>query len=164
MNTFSACSVLSVAPEEFWRRMSLASVNSELAPFVRMTAPGEWKARPLAAWPTGQSLFRSIILLFSFMPVDVHSLRLQSVDPDRGFRERSSSWLNEVWHHERTTRACQGGCVVLDSITVQTRIHVLHWLLVPIYRAVFRHRHRRLRAIYGSADAGDSSLTGGEGG
>jgi ligand-binding SRPBCC domain-containing protein len=151
MKRFSACSTLSVPPEEFWNGVTLSSVNTELAPLVRMTVPKEWKHRRIEAWPAGRSLFRSV-LLFGVLPVDVHRFRLEWVNPGHGFRECSSSWLNEVWLHERTTRPCQGGCVVVDALAVQSRFPFMHWLLLPIYQAVFRHRHRRLRAIFGVAE------------
>jgi hypothetical protein len=36
---------------------------------------------------------------------------------------------------------------------VQGRVPLLTALLLPIYRLVFRHRHNRLRSLYGHAAA-----------
>ena len=145
---FSIESIVPVSPDVFWSRMSISSVNAELAPLIRMTAPRQWREAHIETWPIDRKLFTSVILLFGILPVDVHSFRLQWTDPSRGFREASSTWLHKEWVHERTTRSCTGGCVVSDSVSVQTRLPFLTWLLLPIYRAVFRHRHRKLLAIY----------------
>lgn len=149
--SFTVRSELPIAPEAFWRGMSMQVVNAELHPLVSMTAPAAWKAAPLEQWTTGTVLFRSVILLFGFLPVDVHSLRLDSIVPARGFLERSHSWCNALWQHERSTARTEAGCVVTDTITVQGRVPLAAALLMPVYRMVFRHRHRRMKALYGQA-------------
>jgi len=151
MPSFSIRSELPIRPEDFWARMSMDAVNAELMPLVRMTTPAAWRQCPLPQWTMGQVLFRSVILLFGVLPVDVHALRLESIDPQRGFHERSSSWANRLWQHERTTEATAGGCIVTDQVTVVGRAPWMTWLMMPIYRFVFRHRHRRLQALYASA-------------
>lgn len=153
MHAFSISSELPVSPDQFWAGMSMSAVNAELSPLVRMSCPDRWKACPLAQWTTGQVLFRSVILLFGVLPVDVHSLRLDQIHPERGFLERSHSWVNALWQHERTSTATAQGCLVTDTVTVQGRLPWLTWLLLPVYRRVFRHRHRRLRALHGRAAA-----------
>ncbi|WP_028101580.1 hypothetical protein [Pseudoduganella violaceinigra] len=149
MPTFTIRTELAVTPEAFWRRMSMNAVNAELRPLVSMTAPAAWRNCPVEQWAAGPVLFRSVILLFGLIPVDVHSLRLAQIIPARGFLERSHSWCNKVWQHERTTERSDAGCVVTDTLTVQGRIPFLAALLMPMYRAVFRHRHHRLKAMYG---------------
>lgn len=131
----------------------MAAVNAELWPLVRMTVPAAWRACPLSQWTTGGTIFRSVILLFGWLPVDVHSLKLEQINPATGFVERSQSWLNRVWQHERTATRTAGGCTVTDTVTVQSRIPVVATLLMPVYRGVFRHRHRRLRALYSAPRA-----------
>jgi len=88
MSSFNIRSELPVRPEDFWAGMSMAAVNAELMPLVRMTTPASWRDCPLPQWTTGQVLFRSVILLFGVLPVDVHALQLESIDPRRGFHER----------------------------------------------------------------------------
>lgn len=130
--------------------MSMSAVNAELRPWVRMTSPARWAHCRLGEWTTGEVLFRSVILLFGFLPVDVHSLRLASIDPlGRGFVEHSHSWCNKRWDHARTTTPTKTGCVVEDTVTVEGRIPWFTSLLMPVYRLVFRHRHKRLRALHG---------------
>jgi hypothetical protein len=151
MPSFTVHSELHITPEAFWERMSMAAVNAELLPIVGMTAPSEWRTCPLEQWATGRVLFRSVILLFGFLPVDVHSLRLERVFPNSGFLERSHSWFNKLWEHERTTNPTAAGCLVTDSVVVQGRVPLVTALLLPVYRLVFRHRHRRLRVLHGHA-------------
>ena len=150
LQTFTISSSLCIAPDDFWSRMTMASVNSELAPFVQMTSAPQWNVRALGDWPTGQVLFRSIILLFGVLPVDIHKLKLDHIDPGRGFLERSSSWTYSLWQHERTTTKTNDGCTVTDTVSFQGRIPLLEHLLLPIYRAAFRHRHTRLKIRFGT--------------
>jgi hypothetical protein len=149
MPSFTITTELPMSPEAFWHGMSMNAVNAELWPLVTMTAPAMWKAAPLEQWTIGPVLFRSVILLFGFVPVDVHSLRIEQIFPARGFRERSHSWCNRLWQHERTTAPTAKGCTVTDTVTVHGRIPCAASLLLPVYRFVFRHRHRRLKALYG---------------
>ncbi|MDT8991924.1 hypothetical protein RQP54_13720 [Curvibacter sp. APW13] len=149
MHTFTVSSELSIAPSEFWARMSMSAVNAELLPLVRMTSPSEWQHCSLERWATGKVLFRSVVLFLGFLPVDVHSMRLEHISPGSGFLERSHSWANRLWQHERTTTATAKGCVVTDTVSVEGRVPLFTALLLPVYRLVFRHRHNRLKVRYG---------------
>ncbi len=131
----------------------MQAVNAELRPLVRMTVPPEWRNCTLGQWQAGRTLFHSVVLLFGVVPVDVHALTMERIVPGRGFRERSHSWCNRLWLHERTTTATASGCVVTDTVTVEGRAPLAAALLMPIYRLVFRHRHRRLAALYGRVSA-----------
>ena len=147
--TFELGSTLSVPPAEFWKDATLQEVNTELAPWVRMTAPAEWRDRPLREWPSGRTLFKSWVLLFGLLPVDLHYFFLQSVDPQSGFEERSSSVMNRRWVHIRRIVPVPGGCSIIDHLTVEPRIPMFGAVLVPVYEAIFRSRHRRLLQKYG---------------
>jgi hypothetical protein len=152
MPSFAVRTELRITPAAFWERMSMSAVNAELSPLVRMTCPDRWRRCPLAQWSTGSVLFRSVVLLFGVLPVDLHSLRLESIYADeRGFLERSHSWCNRQWQHERTTTATAAGCIVEDKVSVEGRIPAVTMLLLPVYRLVFLHRHRRLKVLYGAA-------------
>ncbi len=151
MHEFSIQSDLAVAPAAFWAATSMSSVNWELAPIVRMSAPREWQDCAIERWETGSKLFDSWILLFGFVPVDLHSFRLQEIFADSGFQECSSSWMNKEWRHRRIALAGGQGCIVTDHVVVVGRIPLLSALLMPVYRFVFRHRHRRLRKQYKKA-------------
>lgn len=153
MPAFTFSSALPISPAQFWASMSMSAVNAELFPLVRMGCPAAWQTAHLAHWTTGKVLFRSTLFLFGVLPVDVHSLRLEQIYPDRGFLERSHSWANTLWQHERTTTATPDGCIVTDSVLVHGRVPCITTLLMPVYRLVFRHRHRRLQVLYGRPGA-----------
>jgi len=151
MPTFTTRSAIATTPENFWKTMSMSAVNAELAPLVRMTAPQQWRDCPLEQWATGKVLFRSTLLLFGLIPTDLHFLKLERIDPEGGFLERSHSLVNRLWLHERTTEPTSGGCIVTDTVTVESRLPGMATLMLPIFRFIFRHRHRRLREQYGVA-------------
>jgi hypothetical protein len=154
MKEFTIRSKLDVAPQAFWAATSMQSVNWELAPLVRMTAPPEWRDCALSQWQAGRPLFKSWILLFGILPVDLHSFRLEAIDPEGGFLEASSSWVNKAWRHERKTLAGAGQCTVVDHVRVLGRCAPLTALLMPVYKWVFRHRHARLRSKFGPQSRG----------
>lgn len=145
---FTIESDLPVGATAFWSGMTMEAVNRELGPLIRMTVPAQWRNRGVDEWPTGKTLFGSWILLFGVLPVDRHRLRLAWIEPDRGFREHSASWLNREWDHRRVTEPREGGCRIRDRVAVTGRLPWLTRCLMPVYRAVFRHRHRRLHARY----------------
>lgn len=147
--SFEVSSTLAIPASRFWEHATVADVNAELAPWVRMTVPSRWRAVPLREWPAGQTLFRSWILLFGVLPVDLHSFFLESIDPARGFEERSSSLTNKRWEHSREVRQQGTGCVVSDRVRFESRLPLLGLVLLPVYRAIFRSRHRFLGRKYG---------------
>ena len=149
MHKFSCASSLELSAEEFIRALTLGGVNRELRPLVRMTAPDEWASRPILDWPEQQALFSSWILFLGILPVDRHSFYLESIKPDRGFSEQSSSTVNSIWLHERKVVAIPSGCRVTDNVEFQCRLPLAGIILKQIYRLVFLHRHRNLRAMYG---------------
>ena len=147
MHSFRVSSALRASPAEVWARAAtIEGVNAELAPFARMTSPGEGEIRAGA-------LGRSWILLGGVLPVDYDDLRLESVEPGRGFRERSTLGSCSAWHHDRTLHAARGrrdtrgrrgrasrrGCALAGG------------LQALVFEAAFRWRHRRLRALWGAA-------------
>ena len=150
MPSLHLTSHLQVDPATFWQTAgTLDGVNAELAPLVRMSCPAAFRHTPLAQWPTGRVLFDSWILLGGVLPVDRHRFKLQQVQPGQGFEETSSTWVHALWHHRRRTVATPQGCVVEDRLDIHSRVPGLAWLLWPAIRAVFAHRHRRLRRRWG---------------
>ena len=124
-------------------------VNAELAPLVRMTAPESVSTSTIFDWPVQTELFSSWILLFGFLPIDRHRFFLESVDPQSGFRERSCSWVNAYWCHEREIVPSESGCRVTDAVEYKSRVPLMDFALEPVYRLVFWLRHRHLRRWYG---------------
>lgn len=127
----------------------MAGVNAELGPWLRMSVPEAARERSLADAPLGQVAFHSWLLVLGLLPFDRHALCIVSIAPGRGFHERSSSWLQRVWEHERTLvplgpRATE----LVDRVRFEPRVARAAPLVRPLVAAVFRHRHARLRALW----------------
>jgi hypothetical protein len=149
---FSVTSRLAAPATIVWARaVSWAGVNAELWP-IRMTAPAEWRQREIHTVPCGRKLFRSRILLWGVVPLDVHDFRLESLGPGLQFQEDSTSWMNQQWRHRRTVvpdGPGDTGCVLTDRLEIVPRFALLGFLLAPVYRLVFANRHRKLRRWHG---------------
>ena len=142
---------VSAPREEVWQRVTTPEgVNGELMPIVRMTLPRGVKRLDLDSVPVGKPIGRCWILLFGLVPIDWDDLVLERLDPPSGFLERSSMLSMRTWEHERTLEPTpDGGCVVRDRVRFEPRLPVPARALLPLYKTVFRHRHRRLRRHFG---------------
>ncbi len=143
MRTVERTSRLAAPPDAVWARVStLAGVNAELAPLVRMRAPAGTRVEDLIDRDLACPL-----LLLGVLPIDLHRLHLEHVDPPHGFRERSTTLLHRAWHHDRTLRPDgAGGTLLTDRVAYAPRVPVPRALVA----AVFAHRHRRLARTFGS--------------
>jgi hypothetical protein len=140
-----------------WRRVtSAAGVNAELRPLFRMIAPPALRSGDLGGVVLGEPIGRSWILLFGLLPVDYDDLTLVRLEPARGFLERSRMLSQRQWEHERTLEPHGGGCVVTDRVAFAPRLRLPPGVFRPLFAAVFRHRHRRLRRRFGGRDLGQS--------
>lgn len=139
--------------EAVWEHASsMDGVNRELAPWVRMSVPGGAKRRSLEHAPLGRVAFRSVLLAGSALPFDVHALRLVEVEPPRRFLERSTSWLQRSWEHERTlSPEGPGATRVTNRVRFEPRVPGAGPLAARLVAALFTHRHARLRARFGSS-------------
>lgn len=151
MVKFQVSSDLNISPEEVGGLLTIKGVNLELSPLIRMTVPPRWSGQEIFEWPTGRKLFSSWILLFGIMPIDRHTFYFQSIDRQRGFVEESSSLINKMWHHCRDIDFDGSSCRVTDTVEFQCRLPLLAYTLAPIYRFVFRHRHKVLRSYHGGS-------------
>lgn len=150
---FEVVSRLDASVAEVWERVAtIDGVNDELMPIVRMTAPPGVTSLDSAQFVPGRRLFRSWLLLFSLVPVDYDDVTLVRLDPGRGFLERSPMLSQRMWEHERRLEP-EGPrtCRLSDRVRFESRLPVPGALLRPLYLAVFRHRHRRLRRRFGGA-------------
>lgn len=144
------CSRLNVDREQLWATIStMDGVNAELSPWLRMSVPVEVRGKSLADVRLGEVAFASWLLALGFLPFDRHHLCLVELDRGRGFVERSSSWLQRVWQHERTLEAIAGGTEIRDRVTFEPRIRLLAPLVRAVVARLFEHRHTRLRARFG---------------
>lgn len=149
MPSFSCSSELPVSAGKFLTTLTMDGVNAELGPLVHMTAPESFLGHSILEWPVKRQLFSSWILLFGFLPIDRHRFFFAAINPNEGFSERSTSWTNKRWCHDRSVVTLQSGCRVKDTVNYRSRIPFLDVLLKPAYRLVFRWRHRNLRRRYG---------------
>jgi hypothetical protein len=149
--TFAIASRLAVDPAALWEHASsLDGVNRELAPLCRMTFPVHARRLTSDDVRLGERLFRSWILLGGVLPVDYDDLVLVRIEPGRGFLERSTLASQRLWEHERTLVPVAGGSELTDRLRFVPR---LRWMAGPsraVVRFLFEHRHRRLRAIFGT--------------
>lgn len=151
MIRFELESPITAAPEVVWRDVAtMSGVNAELRPFVRLTVPDGCEELS-ASNSRVMKGFVSWILLFGVVPIDRHDFGFDEISSS-SFTERSRSVLNRSWQHDRSIRLGDDAAssVVRDSLIVEARLRAVEPLLRPILRALFGHRHRRLRKRYGA--------------
>lgn len=154
---FEITSTLTAPAATVWEHAgSMAGVNYELMPLVRMTAPRRFRDLRIDDWITGDGtarahIFTSLILLGGLLPYDLHFFGMESVEPGRGFAEDSTTLFMRSWRHARRVAPTgDATCTVTDVIACQPRLPFLAPIVQPIFRFVFAHRHRRLRAKFGT--------------
>jgi ligand-binding SRPBCC domain-containing protein len=130
---------------------TMAGVNAELVPFVRMTVPKKARGLTIDDAPLGEVAARCVLLALGVVPFDRHDLRLAAVAPGRGFEERSTSLLQRRWDHDRTLTPDGADTIVVDRVTFAPRVGGAR-LAAPLVKALFEHRHRRLRRILTRAE------------
>jgi ligand-binding SRPBCC domain-containing protein len=153
---FTITSLLAAPRERVWERVTTPEgVNAELMPIVRMNLPRGIRRLDVESVPVGTPIGRCWLLLFGVIPFDWDDLVLERLDAPSGFHERSSMASMRTWEHERTLEpAAHGGCRVTDRVAFLPRVPFPAVWFLPLFRAVFRHRHRRLRAHFGELHAG----------
>jgi ligand-binding SRPBCC domain-containing protein len=150
-NEFKVASHLEAPADSVWARaVTPEGINSELMPLVRMTLPRGVERLDPETVPIGRPIGRSWILLFGLIPIDYDDVTLVRMDPGRGFLERSPMLSQRLWEHERTIEP-EGpeACRIIDRVRYEPRLPVPRGALTLLFRAVFRHRHRRLRRRFG---------------
>ena len=150
----TVASRLTAQPERVWQAVATADgINGELRPFLRMTVPRGLDRLDLGSVRPGQRLGRSWILLLGVLPFDYDDITLVRIEEGRGFLERSRMLTQRTWEHERTLEpAGQGECLVRDRLRWEPRLGLPGEPLRPLIRALFRHRHRRLRRRFGGVE------------
>jgi ligand-binding SRPBCC domain-containing protein len=148
---FEIASRLEAPAEAVWARVTTAAgVNAELMPIVRMTVPRGLDDFSIDNVRDGTTLGRSWLLLFGLIPFDWDHIHIERLEPGRAFHERSTMLSQRAWAHSRTIDpAGQEACTVTDRVRFEPRLPRIAPLLTPVFRLVFRHRHRRLRRTFG---------------
>lgn len=150
MPSFVVASTVKSKPEKLSKDLlTMAGVNEELHPFLHMSSPIEWRTQPISGWPINTRLFKSWITLAGVIPVDRHQFEFKAIHR-HGFKECSSSFFNHEWHHERTIEASAEHSIIRDSVHYTSKVAVAGILMKPLYQAIFKHRHRKLRLKYGA--------------
>ena len=152
--SFEVSSLVQAAPQEVWERViTAAGINYELRPWMRMTLPRGVERLDPESVELGRPIGRSWVLLLGVLPFDYDDITLVELEPGRRFLERSATLSQRSWQHERTVEPAEGGDAsrVTDRIRLEPRLGFPGALLRPILRALFRHRHRRLRAWFAGA-------------
>lgn len=148
MQRFEVTTRLCVDPSQLARdTLTMEGVNYELGPLLSMSTPASWHSKPITEWPINQALFTSTIFLLGFIPIDRHQFKFDAIH-QFGFHEASKSMINSEWSHERVISPDGLGSIVKDVVIYKSKLGVLGALFTPVYKAIFRHRHRRLRARY----------------
>jgi ligand-binding SRPBCC domain-containing protein len=146
---FEVSSLVPAPPEEVWERIiTPAGINHELRPWMRMTLPRGIERIDPETVELGKPIGRSWVLLFGVLPFEYDDVTLVELEPGRRFLERSPMLSQRSWQHERVVEPAEGGSRVTDRIRMEPRLGLPAAPLRPVFRAVFRHRHRRLRAWF----------------
>src|SRR3954452_11632476 len=149
-SSIEVSSWLEAAPEEVWSWVVTAEgVNDELRPWLRMTVPGG--DFDLNSVEIGKPIGRSWVLFLGLIPIDYDEINLDRIDEGRGFVERSRMLSQRAWEHIRTIRPVEDGSIVTDAVAWEPRLPVPGAAMRPLFRAIFGHRHRRLRRRFGGA-------------
>jgi hypothetical protein len=126
----------------------MQNVNYELMPIVRMTFPANKATINGQQVPMHTPSFTSILLLFGFIPIDLHHLTFDKIIEGECYYENSTTLTHKFWKHTRILTVVDNGTMVNDEVTFQPRVPLLGYLLLPLYKATFNHRHRRLSAFF----------------
>jgi len=142
---------LDAPTERVWKWVVTADgVNDELRPWMRMTVPGGGDI-DLDSVEVGKPIGRSWVLFLGLIPIDYDEINLVELDSGRGFVERSKMLSQRAWEHIRTIEPDAGGSVITDRVAWEPRLPIPARALRPLFGAIFRHRHRRLRRRFGGS-------------
>jgi ligand-binding SRPBCC domain-containing protein len=139
---------------------SVAGISEEMTPYFRMTSPEGVQNLADLKVELGAPFLRSRVFLFGFIPAGTWDFTLVEFEDGKGFVEESPSTFMTSWRHERR---------ILDDphdpLSVLLSDHVTfvprsaRWLVGPLLRRVFEHRHRVLRERFAHVTAqADSSV------
>ncbi len=149
MGEFVISSKLTVAPQILWEHtVSPAGVNREMRPLVRMTFPPN-VSDVTDGWRPEKRLYRSWLMLFGILPLDYDDVSFCEVEPGRRFLERSRTFSQRLWEHERTVEPYEQGSRLTDRVCYEPRVRSLAPIYGPVLKLLFRLRHRNLRRLFG---------------
>jgi ligand-binding SRPBCC domain-containing protein len=136
--------------EEVWAHAtSLAGINAELEPLLRIATPhGVTDLASLEAFLASGRPLSAMLMLGGIVPLSWWEPTLERFE-GRHFVERSTlPWLS-LWRHEREVRETADGCEVIDRITFSPRFPWPEPVVQNAVQQLFKHRHKRLRDLFG---------------
>jgi hypothetical protein len=144
-------SVLGAPREEVWHRVtSQEGLDHEFRPVLTMRFPKAYRGRTIDTLPVGEPVGRAWLLLGGVLPVEYDDLCLVEVTPGSHFLERSTLGSARTWQHERRLEDVADGWTRLtDRLVLEPRLAPLAGFSRVVVKALFEHRHRRLRAWFG---------------
>ena len=138
---------LRTVSHEVWEHaIDPRGINAELWPILKMTFPGHRLDLNTTSTPNPA---RSWLLLGGIIPVEYDDVVIAELESGRRLLERSSTFTQRVWEHERIVEPRGEGCSLTDRIRFVPRAPWLDPVFGFLFRAVFKHRHRRLRGLFG---------------
>lgn len=135
--------------KNLWKHITqMKNVNAELMPFARMTYPKEMSEIGANEVPLKQTLFKSVVLLFGFIPADIHCLRFDKIDYGIAFYENSVTATHSYWKHTRTINERNGKIFLRDEVNFLPRFYPIGYLLLPLIKTIFKNRHKNLKRFF----------------
>ena len=119
-----------------------------------MSMPRGAESLTVDSVPVGKPIGKAWMRLFGLVPFDYDRLTIAELQPGRGFREESTMLSMRQWHHERgVTPDDSGKTLVHDRITFQLRapLRLATTHVAAGLRALYWHRHRRLKRHFAAA-------------
>ena len=154
--SFEITTRLAAPADEVWAAaLSEEGINHELRPWLRMTMPKSIDpGMTIEDAPLGEKLGRAWILLGRVLPVDYDDLCLVERGPGLRFLERSRLGSARHWQHERAVVPVGADASeITDRVEIELRapLRALGGTRVAArtLRALFTHRHKRLREKWG---------------
>lgn len=147
--SFTIQSTVAADKATVWQYITqMQNVNAELMPYVYMTYPKDRAAFGGEAIPLNEVLFKSTLLLFGFIPIDIHSLRFANIDYGTAFYEDSYTLQHRYWKHTRSLHATGHATIVTDELHFLPRLPLMGYMLLPFIKTIFTNRHKKLRARF----------------
>ncbi len=146
--TFKVQSSILLNCSDVWNIITtMEQVNNELYPFARMTYPINKNHFCKLIETPNKKIFTSWILLFGFLPIDIHFFKLEKLEEGKAFYENSSSIMHKYWKHTRLLIAENKNTILIDEVHFSPRVPLLGAILFPIYKKIFSNRHRQLMQL-----------------
>ena len=130
---------------------SVKGISAEMWPFFRMTVPGGIVSLNDVDIKPGVRMFRSYVFLFGILPIDYSDMTLLELKNGEGFIEQSPMGSMKLWRHERHIMPCLSdshAVLLVDQLTFRPRL--AHRLVKWFIHCVFTHRHKVIRANFGT--------------